>query len=419
MLDVPGLTIIGPRLPRNWREGDHLDRLCIVLVTVLEGQIHRSDTDGFSPISERRLAELVGRDFASRALHFLCEATVGVLECDGFYTPGTKCRGYRFRDDILAHELSPYWIPPKLASSISAFDAKHSRIGVGDKPCHQTLWRNLCGLTLGPFPTDLLPPRSSDPKIQLKHHAWQQAVARIKNQRWHFATDRRTGRIFNNFTSLSKLLRPYALLDGKTCAEIDIRNSQPFFMTTLYPSRSNEAVRFAKVVSEGRFYESLNAASGNPFADCDRLKLKEAIFTEILFGRRWATSRLWQGFLDLFPEMARIVATLKSRDYRSLAVELQRREARLMIQTVVPRLSSSLPGVPFLTVHDSLAIDARHADQAAALIIECAQEQTGNTPSLRITPPATRSGSPHTHSAQSSSACASTVFTASSCKSGG
>jgi len=315
---------------------------------------------------------------------------VGVLECDGRYTPGTKCRGYRVRDEILTLDLSPCWIPPKLAAKISASEAKHSRIEVGDEPSHQMLWRNLCGLTLGPFPTELLPPRSSDPKIQLKHHAWQQAVARINGQRWHFATDRRTGRVFNNFTSLSKLLRPYALLDGKTCAEIDIRNSQPFFMTTLYPSRSNEAVRFAEVVSEGRFYESLNAASGNPFSDLDRPKLKEAVFTEILFGRRWATSRLWQGFLDLFPEMARIVADLKSSDYRSLAIELQRREARLMIQTVVPRLSSSLPGGSFLTVHDSLAIDARHADQAAALIIECAQEQTGNTPSLKITPPAPR-----------------------------
>ena len=166
-------------------------------------------------------------------------------------------------------------------------------------------------------------------------------------------------------------------------------------MTTLYPSRSNEAVRFADVVSQGQFYESLNAASGNSFAHCDRAKLKEAVFTEILFGRRWATSRLWQGFVDLFPEMARIVATLKSRDYRSLAIELQQREARLMIQTVVPRLSSSLPDVSFLTVHDSLAIDARHANQAAALIIECANEQTGNTPSLRITPPATKLALPH------------------------
>ena len=34
-----------------------------------------------------------------------------------------------------------------------------------------------------------------------------------------------------------------------------------------------------------------------------------------------------------------------------------------MIQTVVPRLSAVLPGVSFLTVHDSLAIDVQHADQ--------------------------------------------------------
>ena len=230
MVAVPGWTTIARRLPQYWLKDDHLDRLCIVLVAVLERQVLRAEDEGFSPISERRITECVGRDFASRALHILCDPMVGVLECDGRYTPGTKCRGYRVRDEILNLDLTQRWIPPRLAGKIYASEAKHSRIEVGDEPSHRTLWRNLCGLTLGSFPPDLLPPRSSDPKIQLKRHAWQLAVARINDQRWHFATDKKTGRVFNNFTSLSKLLRPYALLDGKTCAEIDIRNSQPFFM---------------------------------------------------------------------------------------------------------------------------------------------------------------------------------------------
>jgi hypothetical protein len=159
-------------------------------------------------------------------------------------------------------------------------------------------------------------------------------------------------------------------------------------MAALYPSRSREAVRFAQIVSEGRFYETVNAACGNPLPENDREKLKDAIYKGILFGRRWTTSRLWRGFSDLFPELSRIVSDFKSRDYRSLALELQRREARLMIHSVVPKLMAEFPDVPILSVHDSLAIDTRFADQAAALILDCAKRQTGNTPLVRITHPA-------------------------------
>ncbi len=385
---VPGLKIIALRLPPYWTKNDRLDRLCIVLHIVLERRCLGDEKDGFTPISGRRLAEVVGRDFAGRALHLLSAPNVRVLECDGRYTPSRKCRGFRIRDEILALENSVRWIPPKLASKLSDSERRHSQVEVGDDPSHQVLWQNLRLLTLSSFPTDFLPPQSSDPSIQLKRHARQLAVARITGQRWHFATDRRTGRVFNNFTSLSKLLRPYALLDGKPCAEIDIRNSQPFFLAELYPNQSAEARRFIETVCDGQFYETVNEASGSPFPSNAREKLKKAVYSGILFGKRYTESILWSGFESRFPELSRIITDSKSKGHNLLAIDLQRREARLMIKTVVPRLSSCLPGIPFLTVHDSLAIDVRYADQAAAIITECAAELSGNVPTLRMTPPA-------------------------------
>jgi len=86
-VSVPGWTTIARRIPQYWLKDDRLDRLCIVLVTVLERQVLRADDDGFSPVSERRLADLVGRDFAGPALDLLCDPMVSVLECDG------RCQG--------------------------------------------------------------------------------------------------------------------------------------------------------------------------------------------------------------------------------------------------------------------------------------------------------------------------------------
>jgi hypothetical protein len=235
---VPGLDSIARRLPPAWQSDDGLDRLCIVLHTVLERPCLGDQTDDFAPISERRLSELVGREFAGRTLRLLSDPKVEVLETDNRCTPGKKCRGYRLRDEVVVLEPSYRWIPPKLAAKISLAEARHSRVEVGENPSHRLLWQSLCGLKLSQYPDDLLPPKSADPEMQLKHHAWRLAVDRVVRQRWHFSSDRRTGRVFNNFTSLPKLLRPYALLDRRPCAEIDIRNSQPFFMAALYPSRS-------------------------------------------------------------------------------------------------------------------------------------------------------------------------------------
>jgi hypothetical protein len=108
-----GLGFAAARLPSSWNKDDHPDRLGIVLHTVLERQCLDTDDDGFTPISERRLAEVVGRDFASSALHLLCDPKIGVLESDGRYSPGIKCRGYRYRD-VMALDPSRRWMQTTL-----------------------------------------------------------------------------------------------------------------------------------------------------------------------------------------------------------------------------------------------------------------------------------------------------------------
>jgi hypothetical protein len=156
----------------------------------------------------------------------------------------------------------------------------------------------------------------------------------------------------------------------------------------LYPNQSAEARRFIATVCDGQFYETVNLASGSPFPCDARDKLKKAVYSGILFGKRYTESILWSGFVSRFPELSRIITVSKSKAHNLLAIDLQRREARLMIQHVVPRLEAALPGVAFLTVHDSLSIDDRYVDQAVALIKECAIELTGNMPALKITPAA-------------------------------
>ncbi|NBR10421.1 MAG: hypothetical protein EBT98_12375, partial [Opitutaceae bacterium] len=134
-------------------------------------------------------------------------------------------------------------------------------------------------------------------------------------------------------------------------------------------------------------YEAINQAGGLPIGQDDRERLKKAIYSEVLFGRCYLSSKLWKGFQQLFPILAEIIAVSKSKDYRLLPIELQRLEASAMIGKVVPRLTTELPNIPFLTVHDSLLVPHQYASRCEEILKQVIADTTGLTPNLRITKP--------------------------------
>lgn len=384
---VKGPRVLRSRLDSYWLEPAHFERICAVAQVILERHACGDEQNGFCPISSLVLEKQIGREFAAPALHRLQK--IDYLECDRAFCPGKKALGYRFAPDIAALEAERFQISEALAERISRWKAQKSRDAVGRNPAHRVLWRNLQKLTLHPLSTGVIPPPCDADRGQLRRDAWRLSADYVNRHHWFFACDPKSGRVFNNFTSLPKALRGYALLDGQPCAEIDIRNSQPFFLAGLYRGRSAEQQRFIDLVCDGRFYEALNEASGSPFDPSNRDALKKAIFSGVLFGRCYASSRLWRGLQTLFPGMSRIIAEWKARDYRALAIELQRREASVVIGRVVPRLANAFPDMPFLTIHDSIAVPSRWATQAADLLAETVRDATGSSPKLRtILPPA-------------------------------
>lgn len=383
---VPAASVLPSRVERYWQDPRHLERLWVILDIVLERQACEDETNGFSPILSRLLARFVGRSFASFGLRTLVEARF--LETDGMYCPGHKATGYRFTREIGMLDAEPCLLSPAFGTQVRRCQTVRSKRAIGDNPPHLLLWMNLQTLTLHPSAKNTLPPPGEDAESQLKRNAWMLSLDYVNRRHWWFCDDPKSGRVFNNFTSLPKVLRSYSLLGGQPCAEIDIRNSQPFFLGSLYPTDCAEAQRYLAIVSEGRFYEALNEASGCPFGSDNRDRLKKAVYVQVLYGRRFADSPLWAGFEKLFPMLSRIVTERKSKDYRQLAIEMQRQEASVMINRVVPRLAETFPGVPFLTVHDSLTVPHQFAAEAVTLLANTVEAATSNRPTLRITPPA-------------------------------
>ena len=373
------------RLDGIWRRPRHIERLWVIMDLILERIAAGDQQKGFCPISTKSLSKMIGRDFACISLKKLVE--IGFIECDGKYFSGKKAKGYRFTPETAAIEAVPRQLSAALTRRIARWRSRRSTISIEHNPQRKTLWEHLQRLTLHPLARRKIPPAGKQSKFQLKQDAWRRSANAVDCRRWYFTHDPKSGRVFNNVTSLPKSMRGYLLLDGQACSEIDIRNSQPLFMAGLYPEKSEEARHYEEIVTSGRFYEAINQAGGLSIGQDDRERLKKAIYSQVLFGRCYLSSKLWKGFQQLFPILAEIIAVSKSKDYRLLPIELQRLEASAMIGKVVPRLTTELPNIPFLTVHDSLLVPHQYASRCEEILKQVIEDTTGLTPNLRITKP--------------------------------
>lgn len=214
---------------------------------------------------------------------------------------------------------------------------------------------------------------------------------------WHRRKVCGYGRFHSNFTSLSGFLRRYLALDGEPLVNIDLCNSQPVFLSNLLlsvasslssPLLSNSSAplahplpppptvcfsflypeeglsEFARVVGEGRLYESLvDEVNRVEVKKVDRPEVKARMMT-FLFGdiEHMDGSSTGRAFGRLYPAAYDLLRTLKlvhGSDW--VPQEMQRRESALMVGLVAERLRAEHPAIPILTIHDSFLTPARHA----------------------------------------------------------
>ena len=168
-------------------------------------------------------------------------------------------------------------------------------------------------------------------------------------------------------------------------AEVDIKNSQPYLLATLYPDASRpEARHYRQLATDGVIYEELMRING--VASSARAWGKTE-FYKVIFGDCYVreSSALWPGMQREFPILAAVV---EGHAGNALALALQRIEADIMIAKVVPALADALPGVPFLTIHDSVALPSAFAGKAREVIEACCIDATGGLrPAIETTLP--------------------------------
>lgn len=168
------------------------------------------------------------------------------------------------------------------------------------------------------------------------------------------------GRMHTNFTILKSFIRKNCLLiDGETTHEIDIKNSQPLFLTKIIESSGTKWVKddefrlFSYLTKNGLYYQYIMDASGIN----DRRLVKEWTY-KVLFGRNAYNSKADKLFSSLFPTIHNFIKLYKRerKDYKVLAYELQRAESKVLYNRIVKTIMEKIPGAKIITVHDSVIV---------------------------------------------------------------
>ncbi|WP_294271483.1 hypothetical protein [uncultured Chryseobacterium sp.] len=126
-------------------------------------------------------------------------------------------------------------------------------------------------------------------------------------------------------------------------------------------SSKKDVISFNQIVTSGRFYENfgkLLKENGELIGIPDekiKEKVKEIIFTTF-FSKNSAIRyrNVIKLFKRTFPNVYKVISTIKKGQHNTLAVILQNLEADIILNNVCKKLDKNHPEVPLFTLHDSV-----------------------------------------------------------------
>lgn len=170
-----------------------------------------------------------------------------------------------------------------------------------------------------------------------------------------FSVDRTGNRLHNNLTNLFTPLRKYLTYKGEDLVQCDLRNSQLVFLYLLmkdYHINPNELDKFKTVVCNYGFYEFFAEKLDIKLSEETRKEFKEIVFEKLLFGtNKSKLTKLETVFKAEFPNIFYTIQSIKTENYKDVAIKLQKKESDFIFKCV-RKLNKS---IPLFTIHDSIA----------------------------------------------------------------
>jgi hypothetical protein len=170
------------------------------------------------------------------------------------------------------------------------------------------------------------------------------------------------------------------LIDGNETCEIDIRNSQPLFLSKLINDSNTKWVNedefelFKNLTINGNFYQYIMDNINTK----DRSYVKQLTY-KVLFGRNGVNSKSDKIFMKLFPTIHNFIKLYKKDygDYKILAYDLQKAESNLIFNKIIKQISIVNPKIKVITVHDSIIVSNKYKEEVWAIFQTKLYEEFG------------------------------------------
>jgi len=221
------------------------------------------------------------------------------------------------------------------------------------------------------------------------------------------------GRVHTNMTQMKKEVRKYAMTcDGDPVGSVDIKSSQASFLCyiigsylagedtvigrngksfidmdpRLADSIGRSRLEYEYAVFRGKiehsglyefFADEMNLDSDlNGESEGQRITrdmAKQAFLATLFAGvhlnddcdRTWhACRRVWE---EHWPSLLAMVDSMKRRNYRALAYEMQRMESSFVFDVVIPKIRTEI-GCHYCTVHDEIIVPDRYVNAVKHIV---------------------------------------------------
>lgn len=288
-----------------------------------------------------------------------------IIELQRNYLKGSNSRVYRLTDSVLSNKINRFNNDDKIL--IKKYITKHLQFELDNnniikreikEKLIDDLFHVQIDYTRSLFFLDSL---KNDDLDVYQRNKYSVETINQKNIFYHFDS---YGRMHTNFTILKSFIRKNCLLiDGEETCEIDIKNSQPLFLSKLISDTDSRWVdvdefdTFTILVENGNFYQylvdNLNLVNKNE---------AKSMTYKVLFGQNRSNSKTDALFYKLFPTIHNFIKIYKreNSDYKILSHTLQRAESNLIFNKIISRLANSYSDIRIITVHDSLIIQKKY-----------------------------------------------------------
>lgn len=336
-----------------------------------------------------------------------------IIECDGIYSKqGGKALGYRFKDEYLSKLIEVKISKPTIFKSITKNINNQKSYVEDNYKEYRNFFINNFNINYEKaldyinqwfdeelsilHSTNLNLPLCSSflrefQKITNKYNHLFISISSIRDGNLFFNRSKTNGRINTNLTNLKSELKQF--ITTKNLYQIDIKNSQPYFLSLLLLNYFNsplcssfldekEVNKFADWTGSGLFYEFFERAYfNNTGKDMSRKDIKELMFC-ILYSKNGSYKNEKKIFGDIFPTILKFIEKEKETKHNSFSIKLQNIESKMCIDKICKKLDEN--NINYYTIHDAWLIDESDVDEVEKIIITTFYDNVYRRPELSI-----------------------------------